>query len=620
MPHATPFPALARVALLLAVAFAAIAPARNALAQESPKVTVAVSRDHVDLGDSLTYQVTIDGASAAQERALPASDAYKADYLGGRDESSHSYFSINGRASESTVSRYVMQWRITPLTEGRAEIPSYTLKVGDKTLTVPSIAFTASQPGTNPNFILKLEPDKTEAYVGEPVHMKLTWGLGGKVRSASFSGPDGGKEYDVGAIDPRPVKARSNPIQQNDPYRIVPFLDGQAVVTSSQATIDEREMATFTMDLVITPRHAGALEIGPFRVAFDEVVGRRQPSFFDSPFDDLASTRRSVIASNAVTLNVKPLPEEGRPPDFNGLIGKYSLDAAAGNTEASVGDPITLTLTIHGPEPLDALKPPSLESQPQLTADFKPAPEGWDAPASDTQAFGQRTFTTTIRPKSDSVTQVPPIRLPYFDTSAGKYDVATSQAIPLKVHASKEVTLADALRPGATSAVALPSGEPARLTSAPAGVGANTETLDALVDQRVNLLATIRSPAGAAFIALPPLAVAFLGALAYRRRTQDPAAIARRDAISSARRALRSAASAAEIAAALRTALAPFLGMAPDAVTSRDAAAAPLPPSAQDHAAAALSALESAAFDKADIDLGAAKRHASDTLDELSRA
>ena len=70
---------------------ALLIPARGASAQDKPpQVTVAISRDTVDLGDSLIFQVTVDGASSAEEPAFPGSDAYKAEYLGGRDESSRS--------------------------------------------------------------------------------------------------------------------------------------------------------------------------------------------------------------------------------------------------------------------------------------------------------------------------------------------------------------------------------------------------------------------------------------------------------------------------------------------------------------------------------------------------
>lgn len=599
----------------------AMAPAHRAIAQQQPEATAALSRDSVDLGDSITFQVAIDGAQSAEQPDLPTSSAYQAEFLGGRDESSRSIFIVNGKKTESNKLRYVLQWRITPLKAGRHAIDSFTVKVGRATLTVPRTEFQASEPGDNPNFQLILEPEKTKVYVGEPLRVRMIWSLGRNVRSASFSGPDGGREFDVVPLDPRSLRARTSPNQNNDAFRLVPFLGGQIVITRTQFTREGRDLPAFSADLVITPRRAGKLDIGPYRVAFDEIVGQKSRSFFDSPFDDLSQTRRSVVASNIVTLDVKPLPEEGKPADFSGLIGVYSLDASATNSEANVGDPIPITLTIRGPEPLGDLKAPPLENQPAIASGFKLSPEGWETAPSDGAASGQRTFTTTIRPRSESVTEIPPVRLPYFDSKTGAYAIAQSKPIPLKVHASKEVTLADAMRPGADGAPRIPpAAGPATLTEAPGGIGANTESLTALVDQRVNLVAAMSSPIGAAFVVAPPAALAFVAMLAHRRRTRDPGAAARAQAVRHAKRAASSARSSAELLAAVRLSLAPFLGVAADAVTSRDAAKGSLPGDSSRQASELLRDLEAAAFDAREVELGHAKARAASLFQELSQA
>jgi hypothetical protein len=590
----------------------------SAHGQEIPQATVALSHDSVVVGDSFIYQITVDGAQSA-EAQFPSSDAYKAEFLGGRDESSHSIFTVNGRTTETNRLRYVMQWRVTPLKAGSGAIDGFPLKAGSQTMTIPRTEYRATDAEKNANFQLSLEAAKTDVYVGEPIHLRMVWSLGRDVKSAAFSGPDGGKDFDVRPTDPRPAKARSNPGQGNDPYRIVPFLDGQFVLARTQVAREDGNVPAYSADLIITPRRAGKIEVGPYRVAFDEVVGQRQRSFFDAPWDDLSQTRRSVVASNAVTLNVNSLPQEGRPADFDGLIGEYSLDASIAAEEASVGDPVPLTLTIHGPEPLDAVKPPTLESQPEVSTRFKTAPEGWE-PSTAAAQTGARTFTTTIRPTSDSVTQVPAIRLPYFDTKSGRYDVALSKPIPLRVRAAREVTLADAIRPGALPGISLPPGSaPASLTDAPAGIGANTESLSALVNQQVSLLAMLRTPEGIAFVATPPLALAFVALVAHRKRARDPKEAQRHRALLRARRGVQAAAAADQVSLALRAGLAPFLGAEACSITSGDVTASTLPARAATPAAELLADLEGAEFDSRPIELAAAKARAMKALQELGR-
>jgi hypothetical protein len=383
----------------------------------------------------------------------------------------------------------------------------------------------------------------------------------------------------------------------------------------------------FVAELVITPRKSGKVTIGPYRVAFDEIVGQRARSFFDSPFDDLSQTRRAVVASNPLTLDVKVLPEEGRPADFNGLIGVYSVETTSPTTQANVGDPIPLSLTIRGPEPLTSLKAPTLESQPQFMSKFKAAPEGWETGGGtdDSGTSGKRMFTTTIRPKSDDVTEIPEIRLPYFDTATGKYEVARSKPLSLKVRPSKEITLADAVRPGAVAAAPLPvaSAAQAKLTDAPAGLGANTETTDALINQRVSMLTMIQSPAGLVFVAVPPIAMACSGILAIRRRTRDPLVAARRAALNAAARELANAKSLGEVTSALRSALSPFVGITDSSVTSQDIAqthAKGLPEKTLNNATEVLRQLECAVFDSQSLDLEAARSNARSVIQELKNS
>lgn len=599
---------MTRAFIFILTVLAFIAPA---MAQQPPTASVGLSKDTVDLGDTLILQVAIDGASTASTRSLPASDSFSSEFLGGRDESSHSIISINGRTQESRIKRYLMQWRITPTRAGRAVVEAFDIDVGGTSVHVPRTEFNVAEPGENTNFQLALEADRTDVYIGEPIHMKLVWTLGGTAKTAAFSGSDGGDMFDLATIDPRPAKSRNAPVQANDPYRVVQFLNGQVVITRSQVTRDGRAVLAFVAELVITPRQAGQLQVGPFRVAFDEVTGQRSRTFFDSPFDDLSTTKRSVVSSNSVALNVQALPTEGKPADFTGLIGQYSIDAVAGNTEANVGDPIPLTVTIRGPEPLDSIKGPALESQPEFADKFKPAPEGWESSPPNS---GQRAFSMTIRPRTDTVTEIPAIRLPYFDTKTGKYEVAQSKPIPLKVHASREVTLADAIRPGASS-LPIPTAGTAKLTSSLPGIGATTESTDALIDQRISVIGAVKSPVGIAVIALPPLIAAGIGVAAARRRAADPVHMARRAALSEARRCVQQATSPGELLFAVRTGLAPFVGAAPQAVTSTDAARLGDGASAQQ----LLRELEAAAFDSRSIDITAAKSKAEAVFRELSQ-
>jgi hypothetical protein len=599
---------------VLAAALLCVTPA-SVRAQEQPRASVALSSQNVELGDTVIFQVTIDGASEAQQPDFPQSDAYAAEFRGAHDESRRTSFIINGRASESNVLRYVMQWQLTPNREGKVNVEPFTVTVAGKALTVPRTTFSVTRPQSNPNFTLKFICDRAEVYEGEPIRAKLVWTLGANVKSATFTGPDGGKAFDIEPVDPRPAARRGTQVQNNDPWRIVPFLGGEAVVSRSQGDFNGREVPVFTLDVVIIPRTKGPLTIGPYRVACDEITGQKARSFFDSPFDDLSQTKRAIVESNAITLEVKPVPDEGKPAEFSGLIGRFSIEASTPQSQANVGDPVPLSITIKGPEPLSQIKAPDLDAQADFASLFKAAPEGWEGAAGG-DPLGGRAFTTTVRPKSDSIIEIPPIKLAYFDTSTGKYSVATSQPLALKVRASRQVTAADAQGGGGTIPLPLAS-SPLTLTNAPAGVGANHEGLDALDDRHVSLLGFFGSPQGLIVLGIPPASMAAAMVIAYRRTHRAPNVLARRAAVSKARSLLASASDHRDVSIAVRTALAPWVGVERDAITQRDTSR--LPSACATTASDVLTLLESAAYDRRVLDLGLARSAAAQLLDQLSR-
>lgn len=68
---------------------------------------------------------------------------------------------------------------------------------------------------------------------------------------------------------------------------------------------------------------------------------------------------------------MKAPPKEGQPDTFHGAVGKYTMTVTATPQEVSVGDPISLNLTIRGTGRMDSLQAPRLASQESLTANFR---------------------------------------------------------------------------------------------------------------------------------------------------------------------------------------------------------------------------------------------------------
>ncbi len=522
--------ALAAVLLVLALA----GPAAGA---EPVTVRAVVETDRVYAGESFAYRVIVEGATPQVQPQLPALDAFEVAYEGGQDVSSHSISIVNGRRTETVIEQYYFQYRLTALAPGQHTIPAATLTIDGRTYRTEPIAITVVQPTEHQDFKLRLALEKERVYVGEPVKLRLTWYLRQSVRGFALSLPLVGT---FAAGDPAaPADARQGMLSGE--YVAVPFLGSEVLARKGQGTLNGEQFTTLTLEKVLIPQETGQFRIGPAAVELNVVTGQTSSR---SPFDDFFSgssffrnspfsrevTRKLVVPSNELQLEVLPLPEP-RPASFTGLVGTYSIETAAAPTAVNVGDPITLTIRIRGPEPLGNVPAPALHTQRSLVEDFKVS----DAPAAPVVRDGSAVFTQTVRALNDRVTAIPPLDLSFFDVEAGEYRTVQSAPIPLVVRPTRQVTAADAVGGSGDAPAA------AAVETRPEGIAHNYEDADVLTDQGVGLPERLLHPAWLAALLGPPVLYLGLAAVhvARRRSGADTANGRRRRALREAQRELR---------------------------------------------------------------------------------
>jgi hypothetical protein len=238
---------------------------------------------------------------------------------------------------------------------------------------------------------------------------------------------------------------------------------------------------------VLIPKHPGQISIGSSSVSAALAVGRvrsRDP-FFDNFgfFSSQKKYQRFAVNSQPLQLTVLPLPEEGKPDGFYGLVGRYTIEASAAPTKVSVGDPITLTIKIGGSRYLKPVQWPELEEVAELARNFKIPSQK----ASPTTQDNTKVFTQTIRANNDKINQIPSIPLAFFDVDKGAYIVAKTAPIELEVAPTKILTNAD-----------LEGMDPAyvnrKVEAIKKGISANYEGPDVLTNQTFSPLAAVVSP------------------------------------------------------------------------------------------------------------------------------
>jgi hypothetical protein len=136
-----------------------------------------------------------------------------------------------------------------------------------------------------------------------------------------------------------------------------------------------------------------------------------------------------TTAANEIALQVRSLPEEGKPRGFSGAVGNYSFSISADVTDVRVGDPIRLTMTVKGDGLLDQIPRIDLAELPDVTRDFSVVETLEPGEVLNDRVI----FEQVVRPKRDAVDGFPSIPFTYFDTRTGEYGNAWSNVVPLTV-------------------------------------------------------------------------------------------------------------------------------------------------------------------------------------------
>ncbi len=546
---------------LLALVFASTLGGQE---QQPLQARAAVESQRVYVGQGFIFQIQVEGTD--DPKPIDTS-ALEQDFIiqetGGGSNNSTSLTVVNGRMSQLTRHGYTYNYRLSARRQGTLTIPSLIVQHEDRATRTQPINILVQAPQENNDFKLRMTLSDQSVYVGQPVTLNTTWYVGREVNDYSFTMPLlDDRRFEI--VDPNLKPPSANQRE----YMEIRLGDRRATARQSNGELNGRNYVTLQYQKILIPRAAGDIALAPSTVTFRSVKGYQQrrgllDDFFSgSGFGRQAVYETLAIPSNRITLKVKELPNDGRPPTFSGLIGEYTIEADAHPTDVNVGDPITLNLKIGSKGYLGGVRLPPLGEQYALSRDFK-IPE--EMATGETKGRAKH-FTQTIRAKQPDVSAIPPIELSYFDPVAAEYRTAKTEPIALSVKGTRIVTAQDA--EGITG-----SGiQQTQIESSEHGIAHNYVDRDALVSQSESFSKQLRSPWWLSAMLLPPLTFfGFLGlqlAQGRESRAQRRARRAHPEWIDGARSL--SADRPDEVLAALREFLGARLGLAPGALTFQD--------------------------------------------------
>ena len=388
---------------------------RSDLWAQDLTVEAEVNIRQVVIDSFIQLTVTIGGADHVDAVDMPEIEGFQVRYQG---ESQQSIY-VNGR-----LSRYILhQYSLFPLKVGDFIIPPIKVVIDGKTYqtepipvkVVPSASGTSAVSGQAPagiedRIFLTLRVPKTEAVVHEQIPVKVF--------------------LFVSDIDVRDIQY---PTLEAPGFEVEKFQEPQR----SQRMIKGRRYFVFAFDTRVTPVRTGDLTLGPVTLTCNRVVRSRrkgssfgfgggifQDDFFDSFFDTYEKVPMT-LRSNEAVITVKPLPEDGRPVDFSGAVGKYEFDVSVKPRRLKVGDPMTLRMVVKGQGDLASVRFPQIQD----SASFK------TYEPTISEEGDKKVLEQVVIPRSAKVKEFPAVSFSYFDPDLGRYRTIRRGPFPLQVEA-----------------------------------------------------------------------------------------------------------------------------------------------------------------------------------------
>lgn len=180
---------------------------------------------------------------------------------------------------------------------------------------------------------------------------------------------------------------------------------------------------------VLYPQKTGKLNIEPLTLDITVEVPSNRRDIFGGRL--MQSVHKTVAAGNR-SITVKPIPEAGRPLNFNGAVGDFSFDVSLSKDELKATEALIAKVEVKGNGNLKLFKlpklnlPSSLEVyEPEHNEKIKTNLSGMQGAISDEY---------TIVPEYQGKYPVPSISFSYFNPKSERFETMTSDELIINVN------------------------------------------------------------------------------------------------------------------------------------------------------------------------------------------
>jgi tetratricopeptide (TPR) repeat protein len=279
---------------------------------------------------------------------------------------------------------------------------------------------------------LKLSPAKRTIYVGEPLRVDLTWQCdldASRLQALNYY-PAFFNDPAVEIVIPRSTEAEKQQVG-------LP-IGGRRVI--AKRTILEgkaKALGAVTLPLYLRLSEPGAYTLPATRLEcaylkqgsrnFGQYAAHFNNSLF-APEDSDVRYERFYVETDAIEIEVLPLPAEGRSSSFSGLFAPVRMEVSLAPEALKVGELMQAELQVFTDAPHGMIELPKLSQQRGLRGRFLV-----DDDLGRTWRADGTTFRCRLRALTTGVDAFPALQIQAFDAEAGDYVMVATEPVALSV-------------------------------------------------------------------------------------------------------------------------------------------------------------------------------------------
>ena len=189
-----------------------------------------------------------------------------------------------------------------------------------------------------------------------------------------------------------------------------------------QRDAEGRSVRTTRFLRALFPARVGVLEVAPSTVV---LVGR--------------NGQQSEVAVPGASLRVDPLPEEARPPSFDGeTVGQVRLRLTPLDERIALGGAARVRVVVFGTAHLGSVRELDLAQWLGSDVEVFREPPVLERTARDRELISRRSFTFALVPQRAGPLALPALEIPFFDPSRGIYRLARTEPSVVQVDPATE--------------------------------------------------------------------------------------------------------------------------------------------------------------------------------------